>query len=95
MATKQQKKAQKAQAKIEKKPAQLARKTFGKQSNPRLALEHLQKAQRNFVALPPILWPLVAIVAFMWARNTYEKEQSARAIAEAREFLKHSRDIRI
>ncbi len=88
-------KSQMARAKEEKKAAKTAAKRVGKQGNRKTALDKALQAQRNVMGLPPVLWPFMLIVGYIWARNTWDKEQQARDLREAREFLKESRGFRI
>ena len=88
-------KSQKARAKEERKPAKVARKQTNRERDRRQALVKFRKARDNFLGLPPVLWPFVAMVAYIWARNTWEKERQERDLREARRFLRESRGMRI
>jgi hypothetical protein len=80
--------------KSEQKPAKLAAKAIAKERNPSLAFKKVQKVRKNFMDLPPALWPLMLVVSYIWAKNTWEKERQQRDLKEARRFLKDTRDIR-
>lgn len=81
-------------AKDERKPAKQAAKAINKERNPRGAVGRLQKARKNFMGLPPSLWPLMLLVSYIWAKNNWEKERQARDLREARRFLKETKDLR-
>ncbi len=79
-------------AKDERKPAKRAAKVINRERNPRGAIGRLAKVRQNFMGLPPALWPLVVVVSYIWAKNTWEKERQARDLREARLFLKENHD---
>jgi hypothetical protein len=79
-------------AKDERKPAKRAAKAINQERNPRGAVGRLGKIRQNFMGLPPALWPLMLVVSYIWAKNTWEKERQARDLREARLFLKENRD---
>ena len=87
--------AQKARSKAEKKPAKVARQQTKKEGSRTKAVGQVRKVQDQFLGLPTVLWPFVAIVAYIWARNTWEKESHDRDIREAKRFLHESRGFRI
>src|SRR5438105_4621505 len=87
--------SQKNRAKEEKKSAKRASTMVNKQRNPQAAFKQIRKVQVHFLGLPPVLWPLVALVAYLWARNTWEKERQVRDLQEARLFLKEPRGYRV
>lgn len=81
-------------AKSERGPAKKAAKAISKERNRPVALKKIQQVRKNFLGLPPALWPLTVAVAYLWAKNTWEKERRTRNLKEARRFLKDTRDIR-
>ena len=83
-----------SRAKAERKPAKLASKALARERNRPLALKKLQKVRKNFLDLPPALWPFMIAVSYIWAKNTWEKERQQRALKEARRFLKETKDLR-
>ena len=87
--------AHKARAKAEKKPATIARKQVAKEGSRTKAVGQVRKVQDQFLGLPPVLWPFVLVVAYIWARNSWEKESRDRDLREARRFLHESRGFRI
>ncbi len=88
-------KSQKRRAKEETKFIKIARKQTGKEQNRRQAFAEIRKTQRQFEGMPPALWPMVALVVFIWARNYWEKESRERDLREAKRFLRESRGTRI
>lgn len=87
-------KAWMGRAKDERKPAKRAAKQTNAERNIRKALDRVQSVRKNFMGLPPILWPLTLVVSYIWAKNTWEKESQARDLREARRFLKETKDLR-
>jgi hypothetical protein len=83
-----------SRAKAERKPAKVASKALARERNRPLALKKLQKVRKNFLDLPPALWPFMIAVSYIWAKNTWEKERQQRALKEARRFLKETKDLR-
>ncbi len=81
-------------AKDERKPAKRAAKQTRAERNVRKAVDRVQSVRKNFMGLPPILWPLTLVVSYIWFKNTWEKERHSRDLREARRFLKETRDIR-
>jgi len=91
-------KAIKARRKDEQKVAKKAAKTV-KAVSPRKgttlkAARQFQKANDNLMELPPLLWPFILFVCYQFVRNTLEKNQQERDLAEAQEFLRQSRGFR-
>ncbi|MDB5080207.1 MAG: hypothetical protein JWP00_2131 [Chloroflexi bacterium] len=83
-----------SRARDERKPAKRAARALNKERDRRTAMGRVQKVRKNFAGLPPSLWPLMAVVAYIWGRNSWEKERQARDLREARRFLKETRDLR-
>ena len=81
-------------AKAERGPAKKAAKAIAKERNRPLALKKIDQVRKNFMGLPPALWPFTIVVAYIWAKNTWEKERQIRDLKEARRFLKETSDIR-
>lgn len=104
MATKQEKQEKQAEkgyakflksrAKAEKQPAKRAKKQTNKERNRTQGFIKARKAASNLQGLPPILWPLVAMVTYIWARNAWEKERQERDVREARRFLQELRTFK-
>lgn len=81
-------------AKSERGPAKKAAKAIGKERNRPTAIKKLDQVRKNFLGLPPALWPVTIAVAYIWAKNTWDKERRTRDLKEARRFLKETKDIR-
>lgn len=81
-------------AKAERKPAKAASKAVARERDRPKALKRLQTVRKNFLGLPPALWPLMLVVSYIWAKNTWEKERQQRDLKEARRFLKETKYIR-
>lgn len=84
----------KTRAKAEKKPAKVAKKQTNQEKSRTKAMGKLQKIQTNFLGLPPLLWPLMLVVAFVWARNVWDKESQERDLREAKRFLHELREVK-
>ncbi len=81
-------------AKAERKPAKVASKAVARERNRPMAFKKVQNVRKNFLDLPPALWPLMLVVSYIWAKNTWERERQKRDLKEARRFLKETRDLR-
>lgn len=81
-------------AKGERGPAKKAAKSIAKGRNRPQAFKKIEQVRKNFMGLPPALWPVTIVVAYIWARNTWDKERRTRDLKEARRFLKETKEIR-
>ncbi len=77
-----------------KAPAKVARKETKQERNRKKAIDKARTIPKNFMDLPPALWPLVILVAFSWLRNALDKERQERDVREARRFLREWNDPR-
>lgn len=60
-----------------------------------VAIKHLNRANNYMQDLPPILRPLVVIVAFIMFRNAVERREEERDLEEARRFLRYRSRLRL
>lgn len=81
-------------AKTERGPAKKAAKALSKERNRPQAFKKIEQVRKNFMGLPPALWPVTIAVAYIWAKNSWDKERRTRDLKEARRFLKETKDIR-
>jgi hypothetical protein len=79
-------------ARLDKQAA--AKKAQRQPSRVTVARQELNKRRDKFTALPLILQALVLLMAYRWIKDTQEKAEAERDLADAVTFLRESRGFR-
>ena len=73
----------------------LAKYQLTQSGGPLVALDYLRTANRQMMELPPVLRPLVIIVAILMFRNAAEKRRNEREMEQAHHFLRERYRLRL